>query len=265
MAREQRASLDFLGTNRALNLPAPGSPEEPARLADLNAAVEGIKSKDPVRVATQGNINLSAPGAAIDGVTMASGDRFMPRAQTAQPENGLYIWNGPATPATRSADASTLDELKNAVVVVLEGSSAGVTYRQTTTTGVIGTANIVWASFGSGAPPASEGTPGIIATASQAEVDGGTVTNKAVVPEKLKNSIYARRSSGPTQIGDASATSFTVTHNLATKAVDVSVKRVAAPFEQVDVEWQATTVNTVTVLMAPAPSLNQYEVVVSAL
>ena len=85
MANEytQWSDLDFQNAARILNLPAPASANEPARLADLNSAVEGLSWKDSARVATQSNVNLSSPGATVDGITMVSGDRVLVRAQTA--------------------------------------------------------------------------------------------------------------------------------------------------------------------------------------
>src|SRR5262245_46632277 len=111
MSRKQFADLDFASGARILNLPTPASNGEPARLLDLNTAIEGLKNKDPAKVSTQGNINLSAPGASIDGQSMSAGDRFLARFQTSQPENGGYIWNGAATPATRSLDMNSAAEL----------------------------------------------------------------------------------------------------------------------------------------------------------
>ena len=62
------------------------------------------------------------------------------RAQTSGAENGIYVWNGAATPMTRALDASTFDELEQATTTVEEGTSAGTTYRQTAVNGTLGEA-----------------------------------------------------------------------------------------------------------------------------
>jgi hypothetical protein len=264
VAKKIYASQDFQNANRILNLPAPGSLNEPARLADLNSAVEGLKGKATVRVSTQGNLNLAAPGATIDSAAMVAGDRFVVRFNTAQAENGLYDWNGAATPATRSADANTFTELENAVVAVREGTSAGLTYRQTAAGGVIGTNNVIWVQFGTGAGAATETSAGVAEVATQAEMDAGAVDNVFATPLKIKNSPFAKRSV-PAVLGDGSATTFNITHNFGTRNVGLVVRRKVAPYDQVEPEWQATDLNTVAVQMAPAPAVAEFDAVVSLL
>lgn len=73
MSRKQLSDLDFGGVARIRNLPAPVNPDEPVRQQDLNSAVEGLAWKDSCRVASQANVNLSSPGASIDGITLTVG------------------------------------------------------------------------------------------------------------------------------------------------------------------------------------------------
>jgi len=89
MAKAVHSNLDFLTTTRIVNLPDPSGAQEPATKAYVDSVVEGLGWKDSARVATQANINLSSPGASIDGVTMLTGDRILVRAQTAGAENGI--------------------------------------------------------------------------------------------------------------------------------------------------------------------------------
>ena len=122
MPLDVQRTLDFGNARRIVNLPNPASAQEPATRAYVDSAVEGLAWKDSCRVATQGNINLSSPGATIDGITMASGDRVLVRAQTTQSQNGIYIWNGSAVAMTRALDANTADELEQATTTVEEGT-----------------------------------------------------------------------------------------------------------------------------------------------
>ena len=168
----------------------------------MDSAVEGLAWKDSCRVATQSNLNLSAPGATIDGVTMATGDRVLVRSQTAGSENGIYIWNGSATPATRAADCSTAAELEQAVTTAEEGTSAGASFRQTVVNLTLGSTTVTWTSFGTSAAAASESTAGIAEVATQAETDAGTDDARMVTPLKLAT--YAGRvRKFATDIGDA--------------------------------------------------------------
>lgn len=63
-------------------------------------------------------------------------------------------------------------------------------------------------------------------------------------------------------IGNASDTDIIVTHNLNTKDVIVAVYDNTTPFAEVGVDVSHTSVNTVTIGFATAPTSNQYRVVV---
>jgi hypothetical protein len=63
-------------------------------------------------------------------------------------------------------------------------------------------------------------------------------------------------------IGDGSATSYTVTHNLGTKDVTVHVYENASPYAQVETDVEHAGNDTVTIKFAAAPSSNAYRVVV---
>ncbi len=261
MARQVLTDLDFNSVARINNLPDAVSAQQPATLAQLRAVEEGLSWKVSARVSTASNINLASPGASLDGITMATNDRVLVRGQTLQPANGIYIWNGAATPMTRSADANTARELESAVVPVEEGTSAGTTWRQATVNFVLDTGNVVWSSFNASAPPASESTAGIAELATQAETDTGTDDARIVTPLKLTN--WAGRARKHTvDIGDGSNTSYTVTHNFNTRDVDVAVRRNSGAYDYVIVDTEATTVNTVTVRFAAAPASNAFRVFV---
>ncbi len=65
-------------------------------------------------------------------------------------------------------------------------------------------------------------------------------------------------------IGDGTATSFTITHNLGTRDVVVVVRNAASPYEVIDVRWEATTTGTVTLDFSAAPSASSVRVGVYA-
>jgi len=61
-------------------------------------------------------------------------------------------------------------------------------------------------------------------------------------------------------IGDGSATSFTITHNLGSRDVVVVVRNANSPYEVIDVRWEATTTSTVTLDFSAAPAANSVRV-----
>lgn len=253
--RPVNTDLDFLGSGRVTNLAAPAAASDAATKGYVDSAVEGLAWKDSARVSTQGNISLAAPGASIDGVAMVANDRVLVRAQTAPAENGIYIWNGAATPMTRALDASTFDELEQAVITVEEGTSAGSTFRQTAINGTLGTTGVSFSSFGTGAPSATETTAGIAEIATQGETDAGTDDARFITPLKLATWSGRIRKVSQT-LGDGAATSITVTHNLNTRDVIVQVAQASGSYDQVDCEIELTTVNSVTLKFNAAPALN---------
>jgi len=263
MAKPVLVDLDFQNASRVTNIPAPVAVGDAANKAYVDGLVEGLAWKDDVRVSTTANLNLAAPGAAIDGITMVVNDRVLVRAQTAPAENGIYIFNGGATPATRSLDASTYDELEQAVVSISEGTSAGTTFRQTGINGVIGTTAVAWGSFGTSAPAASEITSGIAEIATQVETDAGTDDLRIVTPLKLATySGRARRFAAT--FGDGTATSYVITHNLNTLDAQVYVREMGGSVREAMVEIQHTSVNSVTILTKAAPALNSLRATVIA-
>ena len=128
MAKKIFTDFDFQSVSKVINLPSPSSSGDAVSKSYVDSLVEGLAWKDSCRVATQANLNLSSPGATIDGITMASQDRVLVRAQSTAADNGIYVWNGASTPMTRSLDASTFDELEQAISTVEQGTSAFLTW-----------------------------------------------------------------------------------------------------------------------------------------
>lgn len=109
---------------------------------------------------------------------------------------------------------------------------------------------------------ATETRTGVAAVATQSEVNAGSIDTKMVTPAKLKVyaenlvSVYGRYVA---DVGNGSATSIVVTHNLGTRDVQVEVWDNTA-YETVFCDIQRTTTNSVTLGFATAPTSNQLRV-----
>lgn len=261
MSRKFFTDIDLQSASKVINVPTPTAAGDAVPKSYVDSAVEGLAWKDSARVGTQSNINLSSPGATIDGITMASQDRVLVRNQSTQSQNGIYVWNGASTALTRSLDASTFAELEQAIITVEEGTDAGTTWRQTQINGVIDTNNVIFTSFAAAAPAASETTAGIAELATQAEVDAGTDDLRIITPLKLAT-WSGRLRKVSTSVGDGSATSYVVTHNLNTRDVIIRVFPNSGEYDDVEVDVQRTSTTTATLVFATAPSSNAYRVVV---
>lgn len=260
MGKQIHVDFDFTGGAKITGLPQSAAAGQPVVHEQLAAAIEGLAWKDSVRVSTQGNINLSSPGSAIDGVTLGASDRVLVRAQTTASQNGIYIFNGAAVAMTRAADASTAAELEQAIVTVEEGTDAGVSFRQTAVNFTLDTDAVTWATFGSGAPSASETTAGIAEFATQAEVDTGTDSTRTVRPNTLAGSVWAKKKHAQ-NFGDGSATQYDITHNFNT--LDVIARVILnSTGEDVEVMITRTSVNVVRINLASAPASNAMRAII---
>ncbi|MDP2234961.1 MAG: hypothetical protein Q8J88_00885 [Bacteroidales bacterium] len=109
---------------------------------------------------------------------------------------------------------------------------------------------------------ATETNTGLIEIATQAEVNAGTDDTRAVTAAKLK--VYTEGLLGSfgrfvADIGNGSATTFTVTHNLGTKNVHVEIWD-NATWQTILCDVARTTTSAISVSFAAAPTSNEYKV-----
>lgn len=254
------SNLDFNNQAKITNLVDGSAPQDAVTFAQLSASIEGLQPKGVAVVATQGNVSLASLGATIDTVTMLNGMVFLVKAQTLPAENGLYIYNGPSTLATRSANMNASAEFNNAIIQVADGSNAGSTYRCTTLNPTVGTTAINFVVFGSSVASATETSAGIAEIATQVETDTGTDDLRFVTPLKLKSSSLLLKKYGST-FGDGSATQFDFSHTLNTLDVEVSVY-VVATGKKVMCDVTLLTTSSIRLNFASAPASNALRIVV---
>lgn len=125
-----------MGGFKLTNLAAPASASDAATKSYVDNALEGLKPKAAVRVATTAAGTLASSfenGDSIDGVTLATGDRILIKDQAAPEENGIYVVQASGAPvrATDFDSLSPIDEINKAYVAVQEGTAnAGKIYVQ---------------------------------------------------------------------------------------------------------------------------------------
>jgi hypothetical protein len=274
------ASVDMNG-QRIINLGTPTGPSDAATKAYADSVATGLDVKDAVRVASTANINTAAPGAAIDGVTLANGDRVLLKNQTTASQNGIYVFNGAAAAMTRSTDADTSAKVTSGLFVLtvagstLSGTgwilttpdpivlnttaltfaqfSASTTYTGTTNrVTVTGTVIDIAATY---TGQTSITTLGSVTTGTWQGTTigvfyGGTGATSA---SQARSNLGVPGKYAETITGDGTTTAFTITHNLATNFLSVAVFEVAGG-AQVYPDVVRLSTSAVRLDFSPAPA-----------
>jgi hypothetical protein len=287
------------GGYKITNLGTPTATTDAANKQYVDNAVSGLSWKQAVNLRASSNIGLAGSSGTlvIDGHTALTsthnGYRLLLNGQTTSSDNGIYVYSdsGSGYTLNRATDADSYTELIGAAVFVEEGTSYGATAWLQSNHYLTSFSGQTWVQFsGSGVYTASNGvnlvgnnfsflptgTGGLQTSSGGASiklpsnsglntdstgtyVGAGTGISVLLGNVSIDTSVVARKYAA--NVGDNSSTSITITHNLGTRDVQVTLYD-ASSYAEVMCDVTHATTNTITLAFSTAPTTNQYRVVV---
>jgi hypothetical protein len=275
-----------LNNYKITNLATPTLSTDAATKAYVDGVAEGLHIHAASYAATTANLNatysngtagvgatLTNAGAnaafTTDGVSPSINARILVRLQTAQAQNGIYVLStvgDGSTPwvLTRATDFDTAAEMSGGDFTFVDAGStlANTGWVSVDEVNTVGTDPVVFQQFsGAGTYTASDGVL-LTGTNFTGVVVASGGLSVGATGFQLDTTIAVRKYAA--NVGDGSATTYTVSHNLGTKDVIVSVYDNSSPYAEVVCDVQHTSTTAITLLFSVAPTSNQYRVVVHA-
>ena len=269
------------GSYKITSLADPSAGTDAANKQYVDSVAQGLNIHDPVQAATTttlaattggtvtynngtsgvgATLTLSVALTVLDGYTLVTGDRIIVKNEATTANNGVYVINSDKTVLTRATDADTPAELNGGDFFFVQNGTVNdntgwVIVDKVTT---IGTTPVVFYQF-SGAGTYTAGN-GLLLTGNvfSAVANTGIVVDGSGIA--IDTSVVVRKYNA--NVGDGSATSYTISHNLGTRDVQVTVYDNSSPYAEVICDVQHTSTSAVTLLFSIAPTSNQYRVVV---
>jgi hypothetical protein len=259
------ANVPF-ATYKITGLGNPTDDQDAATKYYVDQAVQGLTWKKAANLLSTVNVSLTGSTNTLNidtygALTSADdGYRIVLTNQTTDTEDGIYVYNdnGTSYTLTRATDGNPYTELIGATIYIQEGTTkAGTSWSQQNHY-LISFAGQDWVQIaGVGIYTAGNG---IAITDNVISADAGTGITVNGSGINIDTAVVVTKYAA--SVGDGSATSYTVTHNLGTKDVIVSVYDNSSPYAEVICDVQHTSTTAITLLFSVAPTSNQYRVVV---
>lgn len=196
--------------------------------SSLASVTGGLTNKGVVEVAHGSNVTISNPGTStFDGQTITSGQTVLLTGQTTGSQNGPYVFNGSGSAMTRAANWDTSGEaVVGSYWIVKRGTKADQVALMTNDTFTLNTDTAAFVYF-----------------------------NPAGVSDN--DSSYSQN------VGTGSAGPYTVTHNLGTTDIAVTVRELTGNYV-VMVAWKTTSTNAISIEPDETWASNSHRVTVNA-
>lgn len=272
------------------NLGGPSADNDAATKGYVDATAQGLLIKEAVHLATAAILPnspawTSANGGTItagsnttltvDGDQVLAGQRVLVKNEAGVgglggQYNGIYVLSQEGSGSepwilVRSADANTSAEVKSGLFTFVQtGDTLANTGWVLTTDNPI-TLNTTVLEFtqfsGAGTYTASNGVAlGAVGGANNFSAVAGTGITVNSGGINIDTAVVVRKYAA--NVGNGSATSYTITHNLGTRDVTVAVYDNSSPYAEVVCDVDHSTTDTITLAFSNAPTSNQYRVVV---
>jgi hypothetical protein len=267
---------------KVTNLATPTTATDAATKQYVDDVAQGLNIHAASYAATTANLNAtyangtSGVGAtltnagtqaafATDGTTPSLNDRILVKDQTTASQNGIYTLTIVGSVSTnwvltRATDFDTSVEIAGGDFTFVDNGTtlANTGWVQIDEVTTIGTDPIEFEQFsGAGTYIAGDG---LTLTGTTFAVGAGTGISVGADTVGINTAVVVTKYAA--NVGNGSATSYTITHNLGTKDVIVSVYDNSSPYAEVVCDVQHTSTTAITLLFSVAPTSNQYRVVV---
>lgn len=256
--------------------------------------VQGVTKAFHAETRASGNVDIATlnNGDTVNGEVVATGDSVLLDLQTTAAEDGLYTVGATEGTTVRHAQLPSGASWEGVMVRVSGGNDGGKTFFSTGEDLVVGTDGVTMveqtggtsytAGDGLSESPAgtfnvavgaglelSSDTVRVAAAAAGAGLTGGAGSALAVGAGTgitvnandvaVDTSVVGMKFSTATH---ASSTSITITHNLGTENVVVSVRLEGSPKSAILVDWDPSSTNAIVLRPAVAPSANTWRITV---